>query len=132
MVVVAIAGVVMGGCVWGYRMWRLSRYYAGMAREEKICENMYRYGAAVYSGYAEMDDESARRTASQLIDERLPKEFREHEEQRAKMKAQNAIAARKTAARYASMADEYSALARKYERAARCPWLPIEPDPPLP
>jgi len=23
-------------------------------------------------------------------------------------------------------------LARKYERAARCPWLPVKPDPPRP
>jgi hypothetical protein len=132
MLVVVLAGLAMGGGVWGYRMWRLSRYYAGVAQEEKSRERMYRYGAAVYSGYAEMDEESARRSASQLIDERHSKEFSEHEEQRANMKAQNAIAARETAARYASMADQYSALVRKYERAARYPWLPVEPDAPAP
>jgi hypothetical protein len=31
MVVVAIAGLVMGGGIWGYRMWRLSEYYAAEA-----------------------------------------------------------------------------------------------------
>jgi hypothetical protein len=28
------------------------------------------------------------------------------------------------------IADHYLALRRKYERAARTPWLPVEPDPP--
>ena len=26
----------------------------------------------------------------------------------------------------------YESMARKYERAARYPWLPVEPDPPMP
>jgi hypothetical protein len=30
------------------------------------------------------------------------------------------------------IADHYDALARKYDRAARFPWLPIGPDPPEP
>jgi hypothetical protein len=30
------------------------------------------------------------------------------------------------------LADHYLSLARKYERAASHPWLPVEPDPPLP
>ena len=29
-------------------------------------------------------------------------------------------------------ADHHASLARKYERAARYPWLPVEPDPPPP
>jgi hypothetical protein len=29
-------------------------------------------------------------------------------------------------------ADHHASLARKYERAARYPWLPVEPDPPEP
>jgi hypothetical protein len=36
----------------------------------------------------------------------------------------------KIAAKSAAMAVHYAALARKYERAARYPWLPVEPDPP--
>lgn len=28
--------------------------------------------------------------------------------------------------------DYYAALQAKYERAARYPWLPVEPDPPMP
>jgi hypothetical protein len=28
--------------------------------------------------------------------------------------------------------ERWAALARKYERAARYPWLPVEPDPPAP
>jgi hypothetical protein len=130
--VVAIAGLLMGGGVWSYRMWRLSRYYASVGQEKKIGERMYRYGAAVYSGYAEMDEESARRSASQAIDARLPKNVREHEKQSAVTEEQNANGAREIAKGYASLADEYSAVARKYERAARYPWLPVEPDPPEP
>jgi hypothetical protein len=94
MLVVAIAGSALGGGVWAYRMRRLSRYCAGVAHRKKTCENMCRYLAAVYSGYAEIDEESACRAASQPIDERLPKKFREHEEQRVKIEEQIAIATR--------------------------------------
>jgi hypothetical protein len=30
------------------------------------------------------------------------------------------------------IAEDYAAIARKYHRAARYPWLPVEPDPPEP
>ena len=30
------------------------------------------------------------------------------------------------------IADHHVALARKYQHAARCPWLPVAPDPPEP
>jgi hypothetical protein len=30
------------------------------------------------------------------------------------------------------LADYHAAITRKYRRAARCPWLPVEPDPAAP
>jgi hypothetical protein len=36
------------------------------------------------------------------------------------------------AAENAANVHYHAALARKYERAARYPWLPVEPDPPQP
>jgi hypothetical protein len=41
MVIVAIAGFVTGGGVWGYRMWRLSRFYAGAAQMHRAFEGSY-------------------------------------------------------------------------------------------
>lgn len=37
-----------------------------------------------------------------------------------------------TAPRHARHVSHHTALKLKYERAARCPWLPVEPDPPEP
>jgi hypothetical protein len=31
-----------------------------------------------------------------------------------------------------ALAAYHAAMRSKYERAARCPWLPVEPDPPVP
>jgi hypothetical protein len=39
---------------------------------------------------------------------------------------------RDRAARLAAEADYYAEPARKYEQAARYPWLPVEPNPPEP
>ena len=36
------------------------------------------------------------------------------------------------AVRRAEVSAYYSDLIQKYERAARCPWLPVTPDPPKP
>jgi hypothetical protein len=78
MLVVILAGLVMGGCVWRYRMGERSNYYRGLAAVCKKKEYPYR-------------------SANSLTE-----------------------------------AERFAALARKYERAARYPWLPVEPDPPEP
>jgi hypothetical protein len=80
MLVVALAGLVMGSGVEGYKMWRLSGYYAARARKH---ENV-------------------------------------------------AIRMRNGSARFKRQADHHESMAVKYERAARYPWLPVDPDPPEP
>jgi hypothetical protein len=94
MLVVAIAGLVTGGGVWGYRMWELSGGYTGMAQQQwsDVHENLKELVGYGYGG-------------------REPDKLAE------------LIAAR---------AVYHSALAQKYERAARYPWFPIEPDLPEP
>jgi hypothetical protein len=88
LILVALAGVSMGASGSGYRLWRLSRYYADLAQNSKAHESNCRLNAALQSDVA--------------------RSFLSH------------------------AADYYAALARKHERAARYPWLPVEPDPPMP
>jgi hypothetical protein len=89
MLVVALAGLVMGGGVWGYRMWRMSAKYARIAQSFKWTESLHRGLEARFQNNAQRE-----------------------------------------AAKFAAVATHYAALVRKYERAARYPWLPVEPDPP--
>jgi hypothetical protein len=42
MLVVSLAGSLMGGCVWGSRMWRLSDAYADIAQISRSSEGLHR------------------------------------------------------------------------------------------
>jgi hypothetical protein len=96
MLVVALAGLAMGGGVWGCRTSRLSRVYELNARRYRSAERLFRELEAFYLATAE---------------------------QKEKTKYQH------LAAVAASTADYHAARVRKYERAARYPWLPVESDP---
>jgi hypothetical protein len=96
MLVVALAGLAMGGGVWSYRMWHLSRYYAYHAQFNRECVGVRRHI---------VDKE-------EIAGPRIPEPTME--------------------ALLALEAAHHASLARKYERAARYPWLSLEPDPPEP
>jgi hypothetical protein len=113
MIVVAIAGLVMGVGVWGYRMWRLSRFYAGAAQ-------MHRAFAGSYVRHAAFDLQRAH-DVEMILAAHPPNE-------RALLSNLWAAQCRKDA----EMATYCATLARKYECAASYPWLPVEPDPPEP
>jgi hypothetical protein len=115
MAVVALAGVVMGAGVWSERMWRLSRVYALESRREEVLGDICRMLEAQCRSHLERYKPSepiiwpARAAMRKVLDEESA-----------------------GVARFESQADYHSLRARKYERAARYPWLPVESDPPEP
>ena len=117
MLLIAIAGLAMGGGIWGYRMWRLSDEYEVQARRHRTLALVYGHPEQVVPGSVAAamgtSDDLRRQDLKKRV-ERLGAESREEAEQ------------------YAKKADYYWAVVRKYERAARYPWLPVEPDPPEP
>ncbi len=132
MVAVALAGLVMGGGVWSYRMWRLSRYYSGLAQAYNTGENMYRQIGAMNFDLAQVDEKRSLQLWSPQFGAKLHKALREREEKPTERHGRSAAGAHDVLAQPKRTADYFAAVARKYERAARFPWLPVEPDPPLP
>jgi hypothetical protein len=113
MVLVAIAGLVMGGSAWGYRMWRLSSYYASLARMSQDKEDLFR------------------NLGARLIHEAIPAAQTAGPGGQAAV-SDEVVRLGQYAAKSSLLAEKYARLVRKYERAARYPWLPIEPDAPEP
>jgi hypothetical protein len=56
MLLVALAGLAMGGGVWGYRMWRLSRVYELNARRYRSAERLFRELETFYLATAEQKE----------------------------------------------------------------------------
>jgi hypothetical protein len=110
-------------------MRRLSVDYANNAKSCKLLESSCRELEAMHLKNAQ-DNENLAAYASALgsSNPELSKYFKE-ELENAKQKAARS---REAAADCATKAARCAALARKYERAARYPWLPVEPDPPEP
>jgi hypothetical protein len=111
MLVVALAGLAMGVGIWSYKMRQLSGGYARAAKFHRAWLDRYREREAVIlQAIGRLETVAARRSV-------VPPSHDRH---------------REDAADYARKADYREALALKYERAARYPWLPVEPDPPPP
>jgi hypothetical protein len=91
--------------IWG-AMWQVSRHYS---------DRYWRIIAT--SSFRDLDDH---RTAGRYL-------LRAQEED-----AETASWLRELAKQVNSRADMHAARARKYQLASRYPWLPVEPDPPLP
>jgi hypothetical protein len=60
MLVVALAAFALGGGMWGYRMWRLSRYDAGCAQTSIDEENRCLHFAVLYTRTSHRADEAVR------------------------------------------------------------------------
>jgi hypothetical protein len=112
MLVVAISALG----VWGVKMWRLSCYYSARARSSKTSECLFELEAE-----RSMETFLRRRGFTNIFDGLLT--LRDPVES-------ILVECSKDAADDRAKAAYYSALAQKYERAARYPWLPVELDPP--
>ena len=111
MLVVALAGLALGGGIWGSKMWRLSGVHARTARFHRSWLGLYRQRETVIlKSLGRLEQFAAQHALP-------PPSVARH---------------RDDAAGYARKADFREALALKYERAARYPWLPVETDPPEP
>jgi hypothetical protein len=109
MIAVAVGGLLVGEFV---RLRRLSREYTGRAINASRRLGYARMSAAWsherWLGECQAIDQSNRKYAPFQMGHPLPPEL-----------------ARKRVAYWLPIVS-------KYERAARCPWLPVEPDPPVP
>jgi hypothetical protein len=118
MLVVAIAGVG----VWGVKMWRLSREYASKAQNSQYLEAFYSRLEAIRLRSIQQNQELLGQ--SDAIDTSVDVPTKESTKRPQRWAAKS----RADAARYATLTAHYAALAHKYGRAARYPWLPVEPD----
>lgn len=104
MMAVAVAAVLFAGVIELPRLWALRRQYLGFAEK-------YGYWETRVNGAVGIRQEIT------YYSIRLPRGPEPSPARLARMKAEAAY---------------YARLRAKYERAARYPWLRVEPDPPLP
>jgi hypothetical protein len=130
MLVVALVSLAMGGGVWGFRMSELSRHYADRAHAYETGEKMYRQLLAMNLDLSQVDEEASLCLWSPRFGARLYKELKERQEKAVTRYERRAAGARAVLAQPKSVADYFADRARKYARAARYPWLHVEPDPP--
>lgn len=117
MVAVSILALTMGGATGAVRLYRRHQnLYFRFKLHDVVAATLAR-------GNPSMDMVDSFRVFTGIENgrpvDRAPTEA-EKEEERQRM------------ARLLRVIDYHSQLARKYERAARYPWLPVEPDPPEP
>jgi hypothetical protein len=124
MVVVAIVALALGSTLWGLKMRRLARSYALRASMSKQLESKHRGLEARVTGAVQEIEE-----LQQEIGE--PGPVRE-EPSFAAIGLDQMRLISEYAAHSRRLADHHATLRRKYERAARYPWLPVDPDPPEP
>jgi hypothetical protein len=110
MLVVALVGLALSGGAWTLEMRTLSRGHARTAQFHRSWLGRYRARQAVIR-------QAIGRLERVAAWHSVPPSLDRH---------------REDAADYARKADFREALALKYEYAARYPWLPVEPDPPMP
>jgi hypothetical protein len=101
MVIVVVAGLLMGGSVAGYRL----------ERRRADCVRLAQY-------HAYMEDSLWRLEPRNIF------EMQSGSRLEALLSDVDVALSRRVA--------YHAAMARKYRRAARSPWLPVEPDPPEP
>jgi hypothetical protein len=108
MIAVAAVGLLMGGCIGGYRLKRWYDHFLDHARVHAFLE------------VASRRAEHAERELSEKITG-----------SGSGPKTQRAVCLRKILY-FSRIASYHAAMARKYQHAADRPWLPVEPDPPPP
>jgi hypothetical protein len=132
MVVVAVSAIVIAGGIEGRRFHRFSKYYEARAVEAGLRAKIAQKSANEYVQEHAHLSAQFRNTESQLKEfpndpflvDALSKDLASLKELQA-----NDAEFIKQSTRFAQY---FAGLNRKYERAARYPWLPVEPDRPAP
>jgi hypothetical protein len=123
MIAVALSALAIYATIWDLRTSRLARHYASKSAEYEQAESTFQSHYA--DALANLEDLDERRRAESDQHFALTVERREfHQKAAAEIREYVAKLARKAA--------HYSSLKRKYEHAARYPWLSVAPDPPEP
>jgi hypothetical protein len=125
MVAVAVAGLLMGGIVGGFRLKRRhARFVSRLQFHAKWEQSWRREEIPVREALRRRDQ------LMRLVEERRHLGYNSRpdvEKLRSMVEPQ-----RQNAIRLSRMIAYHAAMARKYEDAARYAWLPVEPDPPEP
>jgi Est1 DNA/RNA binding domain len=139
MLTVAVVAVVLAAWVETVRLARISsarRHYAESCAASAALANKFalRYRQHAQAAQVELDSLQTRPVANLGP---VPPEDRAAQERFAALqmaKTWEGILerAQSTAATYARNSDHWSRMHQKYARAARTPWLSIDPDPPAP
>jgi hypothetical protein len=108
MIAVAVAGLILAGCIGGYRQKRWYDHFLRRAQDHEVLEIISRTSERAHRELAGMRGGSGPGA----------------EDVRAKDLRNIAYLSR--------MAAYHAAMARKYKYAANHPWLPVAPDPPEP
>jgi hypothetical protein len=125
MVAVAIVGLWMGGIVGGYRLKRRHDVLLSHYRYHRRLSDLGIAQQCLVRDSAQIDDRITDRLEGRRggLDMQLGLSWF----QRPRVDTD-----RQTVARLLGITAYHAAMARKYGRAARYPWLPVEPDPPPP
>jgi hypothetical protein len=123
MFAIAVVAIAISGVLWGRKMRRLSGEFARAATANKQLESQCREFEGHWRSMLGPFEELARSKPD--IPPGSVAEFQKNQQQMLDIVRKNAV-------RWAQVADHHAALKRKYERAARYPWLSVDPDPPRP
>jgi hypothetical protein len=114
MIAVAVVGIAVGVVSMVRRSWRLLALAEIHAREEREAIDVHSRPGVLRAAAVNMVYEKPRREPGGARFEEVQEFFGQ------------------MLASWQRRADYHGAMRRKYERAARCPWLWVEPDPPEP
>jgi hypothetical protein len=114
---------------WSVKLWLLSRDYARRAKAHEAAERQYRAVRELFLAATRSYAQDAANSSALLASSEAP--FLGSEELATKSRdlAASLLATAREPARKMAY---YGALKRKYQRAARYPWLSVAPDPPAP
>jgi hypothetical protein len=130
-----VALVAVG--VWGWRMWQLREDYrsraalyagtlADLGKMQKHTEDAICATSDEIRFLKKVAKPMVGFSGTEWSKEAIEYEQRSEEAQKWMTQYRN------DAARWKRLIDQFACLKLKYERAARYPWLPVEPDPPKP
>lgn len=152
MVVVAVVALVLFSAVEARRLYRLRKEYQRKVFMHRTLEEVFRGSASIIRTAAAKAEDRAVRIRRGEVDEyqkvsdRIRAELKLEREDLSEFVKRNPETANTWAVSFEKFAKEerasadhegvkadyHACLREKYERAARYPWLPVEPDPPEP